>query len=201
MLVGNQPRAAGKADDAFALPSNPDLYGNMPLQHSFARFSPAALLGGVLILISTFICPTPPARAADGPFHEFDGSWTGNGTLRPSNGAAERIRCNASYRPRGSTQHEIDLQLRCASDSYNFDLSGQFTADEQNQVSGRWTERTRSVGGTAVGNAQGDRLQLHVESSGFAADLVMLTRNRRQSVTIDSQGGGQIVKASITLSR
>jgi hypothetical protein len=172
----------------------------MPLR-SFAPFSPAALIAGILLLVSIVISPVPSARADDGPFHEFDGSWTGNGTLRPSNGAAERIRCNASYRPRGSSQHEIDLQLRCASDSYNFDLSGQFTADAQNQVSGRWTERTRSIGGTAVGNAQGDRLQIHVESSGFAADLVMLTRNRRQSVTIDSQGGGQIVKASITLSR
>jgi len=29
----------------------------------------------------------------------------------------------------------------------------------------------------------------------------MLTRGRRQSVTLDSQGGGQIVKATITLSR
>lgn len=173
----------------------------MPLQRSFAPFSPAASIAGILILLLTFVCPLPVARAADGPFHEFDGSWSGNGTLRPSNGAAERIRCNATYRPRGSSQHEIDLQLRCASDSYNFDLSGQFTADEQNQVSGRWTERTRSVGGTAVGNAQGDRLQIHVESSGFAADMVIVTRNRRQSVSIDSQGGGQIVKASITLSR
>jgi hypothetical protein len=173
----------------------------MPLQHSFAPFPTAASIGGILLLILTLICPSPSARAEDGPFREFDGSWSGNGTLRPSNGATERIRCNANYRPRGSSQREIDLQLRCASDSYNFDLTGQFTADEQNQVSGRWTERTRSVGGTAVGNAQGDRLQLHVESNGFAADLVMLTRNRRQSVTIDSQGGGQIVKASIALSR
>jgi hypothetical protein len=29
----------------------------------------------------------------------------------------------------------------------------------------------------------------------------MVTRSRRQSVTIDSQGGGLIVKASISLSR
>ena len=35
----------------------------------------------------------------------------------------------------------------------------------------------------------------------FSADLVMVTRSRRQAVTIDSQGGGQIVKASISLSR
>ena len=79
--------------------------------------------------------------------------------------------------------------------------AGQFSADDQNQISGRWTERSRNIGGTAVGNASGDRLQVHVESSGFAADLVMTTRNRRQNVTIDSQGGGQVIKASISLSR
>ena len=139
--------------------------------------------------------------AADGPFADFSGSWSGSGTLRPENGAAERIRCNANYRQRGSSQREIDLQLRGASDSYNFDLSGQFSADGQNQVSGRWSERTRNVGGTAVGNANGDRVQLHVEAPGFSAEVIMVTRSRRQSVTIDSHGGGQVVKASISLNR
>jgi hypothetical protein len=165
-------------------------------------FSPAVVLGCSLIaLVLAFHLPLPPAWAATGPFADFAGSWSGTGTLRPSNSAAERIRCSASYRQRGSSQHEIDLQLSCDSDSYKFDLAGQFTADDRDQISGRWTERSRNVGGTAVGNARGDRLQLHIESSGFAADLVMVTRNRRQSVTIDSQGGGQIVKASISLSR
>ncbi len=91
--------------------------------------------------------------------------------------------------------------MRCASDSYNFDLSGEFAVDGQNQVNGRWTERTRSVGGTAVGNASGDRLSLHVESAGFSAELVMITKNKRQSVIIDSHGAGQVVKASISLNR
>ena len=145
-----------------------------------------------------WVSPTP-AVAQSGPFAEFAGSWSGSGTLRPENGAAERIRCNATYRPGG--QRAVDLSLRCASDSYNFDLVGQFSADEQNQVSGRWTERSRSTGGTAVGMAQGDRLQLHIESAGFAADVVMVTRNRRQSVDIDSHGAGQIVRAIITLNR
>lgn len=165
-------------------------------------FSAAALAGGLLFaLAATATFPVPPVWAASGPFADFAGNWSGTGTLRPSGGDAERIRCNANYRPRGSSEREIDLQLKCASDSYNFDLVGQFTADENNQISGRWTERSRNVGGTAVGNARGERLQLHIESSGFAATLVMQTRNRRQNVSIDSQGAGQIVKASITLSR
>jgi hypothetical protein len=99
MLVGNQNHPVGsQGGRRYFSPSNPNMYGNMPLQRSFAPFSPAALIGGILILVFTFISPLPLARADDGPFREFDGSWSGNGTLRPSNGAAERIRCNASYR-------------------------------------------------------------------------------------------------------
>ena len=163
--------------------------------HALARIAIPACA-----LVAAIAMPPLPARAADGLFAEFPGSWSGAGTLKPENGAAERIRCNANYR-KGSAPNEINLQLRCASDSYNFDLSGEFAVDGQNQVNGRWTERTRSVGGTAVGNASGDRLSLHVESAGFSAELVMITKNKRQSVIIDSHGAGQVVKASISLNR
>jgi hypothetical protein len=175
------------------------------LQRTFGRFSPfspAALIVYCLVaLVSAFFIPLLPTAAATGPFADFSGTWSGTGTVRTGGNAPERIRCNANYRQRGSSQHEVDLQLRCASDSYNFDLAGQFTADEHNEITGQWTERSRNTGGTAIGRANGERLDVHVESGGFAADLVMVTRNRRQSVTIDSQGGGQTVKASISLSR
>jgi hypothetical protein len=172
------------------------------LQRTFGRFSPAALLVCCLVaLVSAFFIPLLPTAAATGPFADFSGTWSGTGTVRTGGNAPERIRCNANYRQRGSSQHEVDLQLRCASDSYNFDLAGQFTADDRNEITGQWTERSRNTGGTAIGRANGERLDVHVESGGFAADLVMVTRNRRQSVTIDSQGGGQTVKASISLSR
>jgi hypothetical protein len=172
------------------------------LQRTFGRFSPAALLVCCLVaLVSAFFIPLLPTAAATGPFADFSGTWSGTGTVRTGGNVPERIRCNANYRQRGSSQHEVDLQLRCASDSYNFDLAGQFTADDRNEITGQWTERSRNTGGTAIGRANGERLDVHVESGGFAADLVMVTRNRRQSVTIDSQGGGQTVKASISLSR
>ena len=134
------------------------------------------------------------------PFSRLAGQWSGSGSIELSNGRREPIRCRASYDVLGD-RRQLQLNIRCASDSYNFDLMGEFSVDGQNQVAGRWTERTRSVGGTAVGNSSGDRLQLHVESSGFAAELVMVTKNKRQSVTIDSHGGGQVVKASISLNR
>jgi hypothetical protein len=169
---------------------------------SLSLFSPAAVLGCCLIaMVSMFAILLLPTSAATGPFADFAGNWSGTGTLRPGGGAAERIRCTANYRQLGSSQHEIDLHLTCTSDSYSFDLSGQFTADERNEVTGRWTEHSRNIGGTAIGRAQGNRLVIHTESSAFSADLVLVTNNRRQTVTIDSQGGGQIVKASISLSR
>jgi hypothetical protein len=144
---------------------------------------------------------TPGASAQSGPFAEFPGSWSGAGTIRFSDGAKERLRCRAVYRVRGTTGRDIDLQLTCASDNYKFDLAGEFRVDESDQISGRWTERSRGIGGSAIGRVRGERIQVHVESSGFAADVAMTTRSGRQSVSIDSQGGGQTVESSIMLRR
>ena len=140
-----------------------------------------------------------PGIAVAGPFGEFAGSWSGNGTIRPQGGSSERIRCNATYRPQGG--NDLNARLRCASDSYNFDLTAELTADSSNAIGGRWTENSRGIGGSVVGNARGDRMQLHVESSGFAATLVLTMKGHRQDVSLDSHGGGQVIKASITMNR
>lgn len=177
--------------------------GNLPLQRlSRLSLSPVILVAGTLIAAGALTATLPGAAlAASGPFAPLAGAWAGSGTIQPGNGTTERIRCNANYRPRGSSGYEVDLNLRCASDSYNFDLTGEFAADAGDHIKGQWTERTRNIGGSAIGTARGDRLHVHVESGGFAADLSMVTRGRRQSVTIDSPGGGQPVKANITLNR
>src|SRR6185437_5911049 len=60
------------------------------------------------------------------------------------------------------------------------------------------TERIRC---NAIGTAGGDQITVHVESGAFAANLSLVTRGRRQNVTIDSPGGGKPVKAAIALSR
>ena len=160
----------------------------------------AVRAGGHLIaLFATFLILLAPASAASGSFADLDGNWSGTGILRPSNGAAERIRCNAHYGVIG--QHQIKLQLRCDSDSYRFDLGGDFTADERGHLSGAWTERTRSVSGTIIGEAQGNRMLVRAAAPGFYADLVLVTRGRRQSATIHSEAGNMVVKASLTLTR
>lgn len=159
-----------------------------------ADFAAVVLLAGGLLAAG-------PAAAASGPFESFPGVWSGEGTIRLANGNKERIRCNARYRVRGSSNRDIDLQLQCESDNYKFDLTSNFRANESDQISGQWTERTRNIGGSVIGRARGEQIQVHAESSGFAADLTMVTREKRQSVTIDSRGGGERVEASISLRR
>jgi hypothetical protein len=151
----------------------------------------AAMLASVTVL---------PATAA-GPFAEFPGSWSGTGKIRVQGQSPERLRCKANYRARGNSGSQIDLQLSCDSDSYKFDLVGQFDIDDGNKLSGRWSENSRNVGGTAIGSVRGDRLQIHIESSAFSANLTMATKGRSQKISFDAHGGGQVVDSSITLSR
>jgi hypothetical protein len=158
-----------------------------------------ALIAGFAAAILTSVVVLPAMAA--GPFADFPGTWSGTGKIRVQGQSPERLRCKANYRARGSNERQIDLQLSCDSDSYKFDLVGDFEIDDANKLSGRWSENSRNVGGTAIGNARGDRLQIHIESSAFSATLNMTTKGRSQKISFDAHGGGQVVDSSITLSR
>ena len=162
----------------------------------FANFS-KPLLAAMTLAIGLGLAQ--PASSA--PFSNLPGKWSGTGKIRVKGQDTERLRCTATYQPRGSSGSTIVIRLACDSDSYKFDLTGDFNADSGNSISGRWTETTRNIGGTAIGRVSGDRFELHIESSAFAANLRMVTKTNQQSVTFDAQGGGQIVDASITLNK
>ena len=146
-------------------------------------------------------CATVLPATAAGPFSDFPGSWSGTGKIRVQGQSPERLRCKANYRARGSNDRQIDLQLSCDSDSYKFDLVGDFEVDDGNKLSGRWSENSRNVGGSAIGSVKGDRMQIHIESSAFSATLTMITKGKSQKISFDAHGGGQVVDSSITLSR
>lgn len=160
-----------------------------------------AVLGCTAVLVAGGAFFTS-AMANSGPFSGLRGRWSGTGVIRVRNDAkqtTQRVRCNATYRPNGS--HDVDLRLACKSDSYKFDLTGNFEADARDRVTGRWSEQSYNIGGTAIGRARGNRLQIHAESSAFSAELRMVTHSRRQSVSLDSRGAGKRMTASVTLRR
>ena len=143
-----------------------------------------------------------PASADSGPFVSFPGDWSGTGVIRVKDDdkqRTERVRCKATYKVNHG--HEVGLRLGCKSDNYKFSLTGNFEADASNRVTGRWSEESYNIGGTAIGRANGGRLQVHAEGSAFSAELSMVTHSHSQSVSLDSRGAGKRMTASITLRR
>jgi hypothetical protein len=133
--------------------------------------------------------------AQSGPFAGFDGSWNGTGTVTMSDGSSERIRCRATYKVEGGSA--LAQTLRCASDSYKFDLSSNVTS-QGNQVSGSWGEASRGIYGNLNGRAGGGQIDVFVEASGFAANLNLRTNGNKQNVQIDSKGEIRGVKITMT---
>jgi hypothetical protein len=138
----------------------------------------AAAVGATLVL------SVAAGHAQSGPFAGFDGAWSGTGTVALSDGTTERIRCKADYRVSGSN---LKQNLRCASDSYKFDLTSDVTS-QGDRISGNWSEASRNVFGNLQGTAGGGQIHVFVEANGFAADLTVRTNGNRQTVQIDSKG-------------
>jgi hypothetical protein len=126
------------------------------------------------------------SHAQSGPFVGFDGTWTGNGTVALSDGTTERIRCKADYKVNASGLG-LKQNLRCASDSYKFDLVCDVTSDGD-RISGNWGEASRNVFGNLRGTAGGGQIDVFVEAAGFAASLTLRTTGNKQTVQISSKG-------------
>jgi hypothetical protein len=138
------------------------------------------------------------ATAEPGPFAGLAGSWSGGGTVALANGPRERIRCRAHYSVGGGGT-SLQQSLRCASDSYRFDLSSNVQAQGA-QISGTWSEASRNIQGVLFGQVQPGRISVNVTGPAFVANLSLATHGDKQSVTINSTGA-QPAGATITLSR
>jgi hypothetical protein len=137
---------------------------------------------------------------AQAPFDRLAGQWSGTGTVDMASGARERIKCRASYDSLGD-QKKLQLNIRCASESYNFDLRAS-ASYAGGAVTGNWSESTRNVAGTITGRADGDHLQVVARASSFTASLSLVTHGGRQTVTIKPQDQkSDIRNVSISLKR
>jgi hypothetical protein len=139
----------------------------------------------------------PASFGQSAPFAGFGGNWSGKGTVTLSDGSKENIRCRASYRV-NVTGTALKQNLRCASDSYQFDLSSDVVSDGD-RLTGNWSEASRNLFGSVRGRASGGEIEVFVEAAGFAANLSLRTRGNKQSVSITSKG--EIRNVSITMTR
>ena len=168
-----------------------------------AHSSFARLLCQGAVLFVAFVAAETPALAerssqAAGPFAALVGSWSGSGTVSLANGSNERMRCQAAYAT-GNDLNNLRSVLRCASDSYKFELNSD-VRDEGGKITGAWREATRNVTGPIAGTASGGDLQANIDMPGFAARLTIATQGNRQVVSVSSQGT-DLTGVSITLNR
>jgi hypothetical protein len=150
------------------------------------------------LLLVALALGTSATAAPVSPFASLAGTWSGGGTLSTSDGMQERLRCRASYDVAGSGS-EVRLNLRCASQSYNFDLSGD-ASYRGGAISGSWSEATRNASGTISGQASADRIEAAARGDNFSANLSLTTRGDRQTVSIRPQSTN-VTSVSLSLSR
>jgi hypothetical protein len=110
-----------------------------------------------------------PASAQSAELSSLAGAWTGAGTIALSDGSIERLRCRATYRVDDS-ETGLQQSLRCASDSYKFDLSSDLVS-QGGHISGTWSESSRGISGSLEGRVGGGRITAFVEGAGFSANI------------------------------
>jgi hypothetical protein len=157
------------------------------------RFGTAGLL-----LLASLVAFAPGVLAEAGPFAILDGTWSGEGNITTSGGFRERLRCRASYRA-GEDGDHVRISLRCASDSYNFDLTGD-VEHRNGTISGSWTEASRNASGKISGRVNGDQIEANAKGETFSVNLSLTTRGNRQAVTIQSLAA-EVTNVSITLNK
>jgi hypothetical protein len=150
-----------------------------------ARGGMRLILGAVALAGMSAVAPAQTVN--EGLFKGLSGSWSGTGTVTVSNGSNERIRCRASYSvtPSGETLHQ---DLRCASDSYKFQVESNVVSAPSGSLSGTWTELTRQVTGAVSGTVSPGAINIAVKGPTFSATLAVQTRGNAQAVSIRPEG-------------
>lgn len=158
------------------------------------------ILGAGLVTMTLAVAASPASAqyAMMSPFRAMAGSWSGGGMISMANGERERLRCRANYDV-ARAGDELRLNLRCASASYNFDLTSD-VQDRGGAISGEWTEASRNAAGTLSGRAVGDHVEAEARGQNFAANLSLTTRGNRQTVSI-RPAGSDIRDVTLALNR
>ena len=151
------------------------------------------------VVLCVTIGGTANAFAGDA-FSRLEGQWRGNGTIEFANKSKETLHCRAAYDVLGGGAN-LELSIRCASDSYKIDLLGKAT-EAGGKVSGSWSEATLNVAGSLSGTAEGSNINVVAKSPAFTAVFGLVTHGKHESVSIKSQSSDSGIRgATISLAR
>jgi hypothetical protein len=157
-----------------------------------------ALIGAATLALASAGFVPAQAAAAEGPFANFSGVWSGTGTVTVKNGTKERLRCKAHYEVTGGGE-AMAQNLTCASDSYTFNVVSNVKA-AGSAISGNWQETSRGAGGEITGHIDPKQISATVQGTGFTAGIAIAARGGKQSVNIRPTGT-DITDVSVTMSK
>ena len=128
------------------------------------------------LLLQSISCAA--ALAQSPPFAGLAGSWTGSGSISLSDGSKERLRCKATYQV-SAADARLQQSLRCASDSYRFDLNSDIASSGRHRGN---MERSEPRHQRQPCRAREQRVHLgRRRCTRFSANLSVTTRGNRQS--------------------
>ncbi|MGT2435994.1 hypothetical protein ACU4GH_09130 [Bradyrhizobium betae] len=123
---------------------------------------------------------------AEPVFDGLAGAWFGIGTMKPSDGPREKVRCKVAYnvtRPGRS----LTLDLRCASDAYKMVLSANIE-QSGTELSGNWFESEYRQGGKVYGTNRDGLIEARIEGNTVAALVTIQTKASHQSFLMEAPG-------------
>jgi hypothetical protein len=151
-----------------------------------------------LALSSNFAAAQVLPAAAGKPFQQLEGSWSGGGQIRFTDGKSERISCRAYYVPKRDGD-ELGLAIRCASLSYKIEIRATLRHDD-GRLSGKWEERTFNAEGDVSGKASPGHITMGITGGGLTGAMTISYGSATQAVSIATQGTG-LKGVTISLSR
>ncbi|MGO8740501.1 hypothetical protein [Rhodoblastus sp.] len=143
----------------------------------------AARIGGALALWLAGCAVS--ARAGDLSF--FSGSFRGPGYVQDDSGARKNLDCRAT----GETAKDgavLSQDIACESESYKFDLRGQYVADGA-EARGFWREATRGSSGAVAAQIVGQGFAGASEAKGFAGRFKLHAGPRKLLFTFWPEDG------------
>lgn len=133
--------------------------------------------------LGSFIAPA--TKAADGPFPELVGTWSGSGVAKFDGGKKESLRCKGYYTNTGGP-HSLGISIRCANASAKVELRASLV-DSGGAVSGSWEERTYNQSGSVTGHATTNRLNLSI-NGGITGSMLVTVSHNSHSVAVLTSG-------------
>ncbi|MCB1513358.1 MAG: hypothetical protein H6876_11805 [Hyphomicrobiaceae bacterium] len=138
-----------------------------------------------LITAAALIAGNLPA-AAESPFANLAGTWSGQGKVRLEGGKSEAIRCKAYYTTSDGGSG-LGMAIRCASAANKIEMRANLSY-ANGSVSGSWEERTYNAAGQVTGQASSSKLTLKIQGGGLDGNMSVRLGGASQSVSISTTG-------------